>query len=342
MIKNIFKKAPSFGKGFWGWAATFFVLFLIGFFIARNTVDEIKTFKRTQILLGTVVEIQVSDDDEKKADDAISKTFAEIKRIDDLFTTYNEDSPVWKFNHSRDSIITINEEIFKLVILCDSLWRISDGAFDVSIQSLIHIWGFDSQSPEVPDSEQIESALKESGWHKIKLLNENKIHRNEKVKLNFGAIAKGYAIDKAIDVLKSFGTQSALVNAGGEIKAIGNDWTIGVQHPREEKEIIKRIKLNGVSVATSGDYENYFEKDGVRYHHILDPKNGYPSKGLQSVTVIHKENAFADGLATAVLVMGKEKGMKLIEHLHETEAMIIDDEGKIFYTSGFNDYLINN
>ena len=304
--------------------------------------DEIKEVKRTQILLGTVVDIRVRDTDEEKADDVIAKAFAEIKRIDDLFTTYNEDSPVWKFNDSYDSIITVNEEIFNLMILCDSLWRISDGCFDVAIESLVQAWGFDSQSPEVPDSEQIELALKESGWNKIKLLDENKVYRRENVKLNFGAIAKGYAVDKAIDVLKNFGIISALVNAGGEIKGIGNDWVIGVQHPREEKEIIKRIKPNGVSVATSGDYENYFEKDGICYHHILDPKTGYPPKGLQSVTIIHKENAFADGLATAVFVMGKEKGIELIESLNETEAMIIDDEGKIFYTSDFNDYLINN
>lgn len=317
------------------------VLFLIGFFIARNMGDEIKEVKRTQILLGTVVEIRVRDADEKKADDAITKVFAEIKRIDDLFTTYNEDSPVWQFNHSNDSIIAVDEEIYSLMVLCDSLWHISDGGFDVAIESLIRVWGFDTKTPDVPSDDKIISALNQSDWEKLKLLDENKIQCKEKVGLNFGAIAKGYAVEKAVDVLKNSGIQSALVNAGGEIKAIGTDWVIGVQHPREANEIIRRIKLNGMSVATSGDYENYFEKDNVRYHHILDPKTGYPSKGIQSVTVVHKANAFADGLATSVFVMGKEKGIELIESLHETEAMIIDDEGKIFYTSGFEKFLIN-
>ena len=318
------------------------VLFLIGFFIALNMGDEIKEVKRTQILLGTVVDIQVRDADERKTDDAITKAFAEIKRIDDLFTTYNEDSPVWQFNHSNDSIIAVDEEIYKLMILCDSLWKISGGSFDVAIESLVQAWGFDSKSPEVPDSEQIEVALKESGWNKIKLLDENKVYRREKIKLNFGAIAKGYAVDKAIEALKNLGIESALVNAGGEIKAIGNDWVIGVQHPREVNEIIRRIKLNGMSAATSGDYENYFEKDGVRYHHILDPNTGYPSKELQSVTVIHKDNVFADGLATAVFVMGKEKGTNLIESLNDTEAMIIDERGQIYYSSGFKKFLVHN
>lgn len=318
------------------------VLFLIGFFIARNAGDEIKTVKRTQILLGTVVEIQIRNTDEKKADKAITKAFAEIRRIDDLFTTYNDVSPVWKINNSDDSIYIVDEEIYNLMLMCDSLWRISDGGFDVAIESLIQVWGFDSETPDVPGSYEIVSALKQSGWNNIQLLNENKFHRKEKAGLNFGAIAKGYAVDKAIEVLQNEGISEAFVNAGGEIKTIGSDWIVGVQHPRNMKEIVCRIKLNGISVATSGDYENYFEKDGVRYHHILNPNTGYPGKGIQSVTVIHKDNAFADGLATAVFVMGKVKGLELIESLSDTESMIINDEGKIFYSSGFERFLFSD
>lgn len=318
------------------------VLFLIGFFIARNAGDEVKTVKRTQILLGTVVEIQIRNTDEKKADKAITKAFAEIKRIDDLFTTYNEDSPVWQINNSDDSILMVDEEIFSLMFMCDSLWRISDGGFDVAIESLIQVWGFDKKTPDIPDGNLIESVLKQSGWQNIQLLGENKIYRKEKVGLNFGAIAKGYAVDKAIKVLQNEGISEAFVNAGGEIKTLGNDWIAGVQHPRNMKEIVGRIKLNGISVATSGDYENYFEKDGVRYHHILDPKTGYPANGIQSVTVIHRNNGFADGLATTVFVMGKVKGLELIESLSDTEAMIINDEGKIFYSSGFDRFLVSD
>ena len=338
MLKDLLKKSPPFWGGVWGGAL---VLFLIGFFIARYTVDEVKTVKRTQILLGTVVEIQIRNTDEKKAEDAITKAFAEIKRIDNLFTTYNEESPVWQINNSNDSLFTVDEEIFGLMVLCDSLWRMSDGCFDVAIESLIQVWGFDTKTPEVPNDYEIKSALNQSGWENIKLLDEKKILRKEKVGLNFGAIAKGYAVDKAIEVLLQSGITEAFVNAGGEIKSIGIDWIAGVQHPHDFKEIVKKIKLNGRSVATSGDYENYFEKDGVRYHHILDPKTGYPAGGIQSVTVIHKNNAFADGLATAVFVMGTEKGLELIESLNDTEAMIIDDEGKIFYSSGFEKFLIN-
>lgn len=335
MANSLSKNSPLL----WGGAI---VLFLIGFFIARNSGDELKTIKRTQILLGTVVEIQIRNTDEQKANDAITKAFVEIKRIDDLFTTYNEDSPVWQINSSGDSIFIVDEEIFSLMVLCDSLWQISNSSFDIAIESLIQTWGFDTKNPAVPDEDEIKSVLNQSGWENIQLLDEKKVHRKEKVGLNFGAIAKGYAVDKAIEVLMNSGITEAFVNAGGEIKTLGNDWVVGVQHPRDMKEIITKIKLNGISVATSGDYENYFEKDGVRYHHIIDPKTGYPSKGIQSVTVIHKNNAFADGLATAVFVMGKTKGLELVESLDNTEAMIIVDEGKIFYSSGFNRFLISD
>jgi FAD:protein FMN transferase len=338
MANSLSKKSSSL----WGWAVGLIVLFLIGFFIARNTGDEVKTVKRIQILLGTVVEIQIRNVDEKKADAAITKAFAEIKRIDDLFTTYNEDSPVWQLNHSSDSIIDVDDEIYRLMVLCDSLYRLSDGSFDVAIESLIEVWGFDTKKPAVSDDDEIKSALNQSGWKNIKLFNEKKVHRKGKVGLNFGAIAKGYSVDKAIEVLLQSGITEAFVNAGGEIKTLGDDWIAGIQHPREIREIISKIKLNGISVATSGDYENYFEKDGVRYHHILDPKTGYPARGIQSVTVIHKDNAFADGIATAVFVMGKTKGLELVEGLGDIEAMIIDEEGKMSYSSGFNRFLISD
>jgi thiamine biosynthesis lipoprotein len=316
------------------------VLFLIGFFIARNSNDEVITVKRTQILLGTVVEIQVRDVDEEKAGDAITKAFAEIKRIDDLFTTYNEASPVWKLNNSSDSIISVDSEIYSLIVLCDSITKLSNGSFDVSLDNLTKVWGFYTDDPKLPTKAEIDSALLNSGWQNIVLLGDNKIIKKEKVRLNFGAIAKGYAVDKAIDVLKNSGIKQALVNAGGEISVIGNDWIVGIQHPREINSIIKKIKLDGFTVATSGDYEQYFEVDGNRYHHILDPKTGYPSTGLQSVTIINKSNTFADALATAVFVMGKENGINLIEGLDNTEAMMIDSEGKIFYSSEFEKFLV--
>ena len=318
------------------------VFFLVAFFISRNSNDEeVKTIKRSKILLGTVVEIQVRDADEQKTEDAINKSFAEVKRIDDLFTTYNQTSAVWNINNSSDTIISVDPEIFNLIVLCDSVAKISNNCFDVSLDNLIKTWGFDSGNPNLPKRESIDSVLTECGWKNINIGEQNNIIKNNNVGLNFGAIAKGYAVDKAMEVIENSGVEDALVNAGGEIKVIGSEWIVGIQHPRIENEIIKKIKLKNISVATSGDYEQYFEVNGVRYHHILDPKTGYPAKGLQSVTIINKSNAYADALATAVFVMGIENGMKLIEKLKKTEAMMIDSDGKIFYSPGFKKYLMN-
>lgn len=322
------------------YGALVIVLFLIGFFIAQINSDEIQIVKRSQILLGTIVEIQVKSNDEQKAEDAITKAFAEVKRIDDLFTTYNQSSSVWKINNSLDSVIYVDSEIYDLIVLCDSVTKISENCFDVSLDNLIKIWGFDSGNPHLPKKDSIELALTKCCWKNIKIGEQNKIIKKNNVTLNFGAIAKGYAVDRAIDVISNAGFTNALVNAGGEIKVVGSEWIVGIQHPRKTNEILKKIKLENSSIATSGDYEQYFELDGIRYHHILNPKSGYPAKGLQSVTIINKSNAYADALATAVFVMGKEKGIKLIEQLENTEAMLVDNDGKIIYSNGFEKYLV--
>lgn len=326
---------------FFKWIILILVLFFIGFFIAKNNNRELKTVKRTQILLGTVIDIQVRDFDEQKAEDAVTRAFKEIKRIDDLFTTFDETSPVGEINHSTDSIIKVNPEIFNLIMLCDSVTKISEGCFDVSLDKLTKAWGFYTNNPHLPEKDSIQLALLKSGWNKVKVLDNNEIEKSAGVGLNFGAIAKGYSVDKAIDVIKSCGIKEALVNAGGEINVIGKNWIIGIQHPREQNELIAKIKLDNMAVATSGDYEQYFEKDGFRYHHILNPATGYPSRGLQSVTIVNRNDELADALATAVFVMGKEKGIELVEKLSGTEAMVIDNNGKIFYSTGFKKYLVN-
>ena len=316
------------------------ILFAIGFFIARMSNEESHHIKRSRILLGTLVEIQVNDKDKEKAGSAIEKAFNEIKRIDDLFSTYNEDSPVWKLNHNQDTLINVDPEIFSLLVLCDSIYKISNGAFDVSLNKLLTTWGFDGDDPSLPADDNISSALLNSGWNNFKLLEDNYLKRRAGTELNFGAIAKGYAVDNAVNVLIKFGINSVLVNAGGEIKTIGDNWVIGIQHPRNQNQIIEKVFSGEMSVATSGDYEKYFELDGKRYHHILNPKTGYPADSLISVTVLNKSCTFADALATAVFVLGRANGLRVIEKLSETEVMIIDNQMNKIYSSGFEKFIL--
>jgi thiamine biosynthesis lipoprotein len=314
------------------------IFFAIGFFIGRMGNDEIHHIKRSRILLGTVVEVQIRETDRKKAEASIEKAFEEIKRIDDLFSTYNEDSPVWKLNHNQDTLINVDREIFSLMVLCDSIYNITYSSFDVSLNKLLTTWGFDGDDPFLPADDKISSALLNSGWNNIELLEDNSFKRRAGTELNFGAIAKGYAVDKAVNVLIKLGINSALVNAGGEIKTIGDDWVIGIQHPGNQNRIIEKVNPGEMSVATSGDYEKYFELNGKRYHHILNPKTGYPADSLISVTVLNKSCTIADALATAVFVLGKAKGLRLIENLPETEVMIIDKQMSKSYSSGFEKF----
>lgn len=314
-------------------------LFLFGFLIAKNETNNLETITQTKILMGTVVEIQVKDKDEVKAHRAISSAFDEIKRIDNLFSSYNSESIVWKINHSFEHP-SLSEELVSLLVFSDSIWRLSNGCFDVSLGNLIELWGFSNQKPSVPNKKKIIESLASSGWKNVQLKNDNSISLVNKTNLDFGAVAKGYAVDRAIDLIKISGVSAALVNAGGEVKGFGNDWIVGIQHPRNKNEMLGKLKLNDMSVATSGDYEQFFEVNGKRYHHILNPKTGMPANECQSVTVVCKENKLADALATAVFVMGIEDGLKLVNTLDNVEAMIIASDGKIKTSKGFNKFLM--
>jgi len=320
------------------YTAVTIILFAIGFFISRVGSKEIHLINKSRILLGTVVEVQIRETDRKKAETSIEKAFSEIKRIDDLFSTYNEDSHVWKLNHNQATLINVVPEIFSLMVICDSIFNLTYGSFDVSLNKLVTTWGFDGDDPSLPSDDKLSGTLLNSGWNNIELLEENSFKRLAGIELNFGAIAKGYAVDKAVNVLIKLGINSALVNAGGEIKTIGDDWVIGIRHPRNQNQIIEKVNPGGMSVATSGDYEKYFELDGKRYHHILNPKTGYPADSLISVTVLNKSCTIADALATAVFVLGQAKGMRLIENLPGTEVMIIDDQINKTYSSGFEKF----
>ncbi len=315
-------------------------LFMAGFFLATSLINDQTGLKRTQIIMGTPVEI-ILRENSSNAGIAVTAAFEEMRRIDKKFSSHIEGSPVYYINNSNDTIFNIDDEFYGLLLLCDSLNRISNGAFDAGINELIKVWGFDHKSPLLPAQDKIAEHLNKSGWKNI-TLDETKIFvRHSGIGLNFGAVAKGYAVDRAVRILNDHGINDLMVNAGGDIKTSGVGWRIGVQHPRLERNIIHKLNVNDMSVATSGDYEQFFEVNGLRYHHIIDPLSGYPARGLQSVTVIHKDNAFADGLATAVFVLGKIKGLSLIESLDDAETMIIDEQGKITYSTGFSKYIIN-
>jgi FAD:protein FMN transferase len=317
--------------------ALFILLFLVAYKIAVDSVRPEK-ISRTKILMGTVVDIQVRNGDEEAASAAMEAAFNEIKRVEVIFSSMDKEGYIYNINESADSVIPTMGELNTILQASKQLNHLTKGAFDISLQNLIELWGFEKK-PVLPTEADIKNALMSAGWDNLEIQNGNIVKRNN-VRLNFGAIAKGYAVDRAVDVLLKHGITDALIDAGGEIKATGGDWRVGVQDPDGIDRLLYILDLKGKSVATSGDYEQYFEKDGKKYHHILNPFTGYPGDKCKSVTIISDENYFADGLATGVFIMGPEEGLVLVEQIEGTEALIIDNQGKTWLSSGFNNYLI--
>ncbi|MDQ7817731.1 MAG: FAD:protein FMN transferase [Melioribacteraceae bacterium] len=314
----------------------FYISILVGFLSCNN--DE--TIKRTTIIMGSTVEIQIRGVNSVTANKAIFASFEEVKRLDTLFSTYMTGNPMWMLNNTDADEIVVTNEMFNMLKMCDEIWRMTNGAFDPAIGNLIHVIGFEKGSPKLPTNEEIKNALGKIGWKNIFLKEENIIVKPKQVKLSFNAIVPGYAADKVANLLSNFGIKEYLINVGGEIFARGDNWRIGIQHPRKENELLGAINVNGMGVSTSGDYEQYFKKDGKRYSHLLNPLTGYPADECEAVTIIAKEASLADALSTGIFILGPVKGMELIEKLENIEGMIVDTTGTIHESSGFKKFLV--
>ncbi len=295
--------------------------------------------KRTQVALGTFVEIEVRDMPSREADLAVNAAFQEVQRIHREYSPFNESGSLWRINHGGTETVTVDGELFDLLTACDAFHQKTDGAFDPAMEALFRVWRIWGEKPVVPSAEQVEAARAISGWHNIQLGENRNLTRLPGVEISLGAVAKGYAVDRMTRILMEHGVNRALVNAGGEIRTLGRGWIVGIQHPSIREELVRKINLSGRAVATSGDYEQYHEEKGKLYHHILDPVTGYPATGCRSVTVIAETCIEADAYATGVFVLGPERGVDLVNRLPGIEAMVMDRSGTILYSKGFEDHL---
>lgn len=311
---------------------TSLILLSIVFYSFISACSRQSTFSETRFLLGTNVEIKVITNNKNAAQKAIDAAFSEIERIEKITSSFIEGNELARLNETGSS------GNFELVNIMDkSLYfsRMTDGAFDITVSPLIKLWGFKTEEHKVPSDDEIKETLKIVGYHRITLDYKNeKVYLN-KSKVDLGGIAKGYAIDNAIKILKINGIKKGLVNAGGDIRFIGNKtWRIGIQHPRLRSKLVKKLKLKNRAIVTSGDYERYFVENDKRYHHIINPATGYPVAECVSVTVIAGDALSADALATGLFVLGVDRSISLIESLKGTEVIIIDSEGNIFTSEG--------
>jgi len=294
---------------------------LLGYWVIGLLGCQSKTLQRNSyVMMGTVVEV-ISPDGR-----AAEIACAELKRIEDLLSKYKATSEISRLN--KLGVLTASPETIYIMKEAKKFWLATAGAFDVTIGPLADIWGFTEKDCRLPDRPEIKQKLRLIGFDKVSIDEVNRMIKFNLpgMKVDLGAIAKGYAVDCAIKKVKEAGIKSCLINAGGDIYCLGDKfgspWNVAVQDPRS-KSFISYLKLKDQAVATSGDYEQYFLKGKKRYFHIFNPKTGYPAdSGVIAVTVIARDCLTADALATSIMVLGKEKGLKLAENFPGVEVKI--------------------
>ncbi|RQV98323.1 FAD:protein FMN transferase [bacterium] len=294
---------------------------------------------RTLVSLGTFVEIEIRNAKPDKANAAIDSAFVEVRRINDEYSPFNEEGPLWKINHGTEPSVPITEELRYLLTVSDSIHKATSGAFDPTVEPLISLWKVWGEEAFIPTDSAIQAAKAFCGWDKLDFSDDLILKREPGVMFSFGAIAKGYAVDRVVAILEQQGIRQALINAGGDIRVMGENWPVGIQHPSLPEEILRTITISNSAVATSGDYMQFHEEKGKRYHHILDPATGYPAVGCRSVTIVAPTCIEADAYATGVFVLGPNKGMNLVNRTPGMEAMIVDSSENILYSADFNQYL---
>jgi len=301
--------------------------------LAQNQTRGV--FRQSRILMGTSVEVTVSQVGPEKAEEAVEAAFQEVERINRLMSHYRPDSEVSQISrHAGEKGIRVSPETLEVIERALYFSHLSGGAFDITIGPVFRLWNF--REGKIPDPEKLREQLKKVDYRKVKVdHSRSTVFIDEPgMELDLGAIAKGYAVDRACEVLKKRGVENFLVNAGGDLKVGGGKekgipWTIGIQHPRLPSDFIVKIQSKNAGIATSGDYEKYFLKDGERYHHILVPASGLPARECQSVTILSSTAMDADALATAVFVLGPKKGFALIEKTPNVHALIVDRRGSV-------------
>ncbi|MDY0092175.1 MAG: FAD:protein FMN transferase [Candidatus Vecturithrix sp.] len=302
-----------------------------------------KLYRQSQFLLDTLIEIMVFASDEHDAHTAISAAYTEIGRIESLLSRYSPESQISLVNQSagKEQFPSVAHEVFAIVQRSLDYAVMTDGLFDMTIGPVIDAWSIGTPRERIPDQAELHQLLHLVDYRKIVMKSEQGIRLPEPgMALDLGGIAKGYAIDQAIAILREHGVIMALVNAGGDIrclgtKADGTPWRVGIQHPREKTEISGVVSLRDAAVATSGDYERYFLQQGIRYHHIIDPGTGMPARACQSVTIVAQTAEQADVLATAVFVMGPERGLAFLNEHPGIEGMIVRADGEFLFSNGF-------
>ena len=303
---------------------------------AQNQSKDIQEASRDVFAMDTYMTVTAYGENAEVAVDAAQ---AEIERLDALLSTGDADSEIAKLN--ADGSAELSEDAGYLTERALELYQKTDGAFDIAIYPVMEAWGFPTQNT-------LDQLLPLTDAGNISYDKETKkiSFGVEGMKIDLGGIAKGYTSSRIMDIYKDNGITSGLVNLGGNVQALGTKtdgtkWKIAVQSPDDTEDYLGILSVQDKAVITSGGYERYFEQDGVTYHHIIDPKTGYPAEsGLVSVTIVSEDGTLADGLSTSLFIMGKEKAADFWrEHKDDFDAILMSDDGTLYVTEGLeNDF----
>lgn len=305
----------------------------------------LREFKRPQRLMGNAFEITVVDENETSANHHIDAAIEEIRRIERLLTTFNEESQTNLINRNAGiQPVKVASEIFELIERSIRISNITDGYFDISYGGIDKsFWNFDREMQELPNPELIKSHLKLVNYQNIIL---NRAHqtvflKEEGMRIGFGGIGKGYAAEMAKRILKQRGVVSGIVNASGDLTTWGNQangkpWTVGIADPDNSKQPFSYMNITDMAVATSGNYEKFVIINGKKYSHTINPKTGMPVSGVKSVTIFCPNAEIADAMATPVSIMGIDAALNLVNQINHLECVIIDDNNKIFSSKNIN------
>jgi thiamine biosynthesis lipoprotein len=290
-------------------------------------------------MLGTEVSVLLWHDDAAVGKAIVEQVFSEVERIDGLMSTYKEDSRISEINRlAATKPVAAGEELFRLIRRSLDISVLTRGAFDITYESVGQHYDF--RNRQRPDEATIaaERELIDFRFVQLDQAAGTVSFKVQGVRINLGGIAKGYVVERGVDILRSKGVQNGIVTAGGDSRLLGDrrgqPWMVGIRDPRKEGEVAISVPLEDEAISTSGDYERYFVEGDTRYHHIIQPSTGEPAGGVHSATVIGPDAVITDALSTSVFVLGVDQGLRLIATLPDYESIVIDAEERIFYSDG--------
>ena len=324
------------------------VIILFGLFLVRGggKKQSIHTLKETRIMMGTMITITAYHENRAVLTTAIDEAFRRIGMVDAHMSTYKDESELSQLNRAKKpGTYTVSDDLWNVLMIADQLYHQTNGVFDVTIKPLLDLWSNAAESNTFPTEEKLEQARARTGWQTIRLhpeTQEVEFTRSDTM-IVLGGVAKGYAVDVAVDTLQSAGVVNCLVDAGGDIYCAGVapegiPWQIGVRNPFDMDALIDTISVQDQAVVTSGNYERVFSVGEEKFSQIINPLIGYPTKNTASVTIVSSTAAVADGLATALMVMKSDDGIDLIEELPHTEVFIITTttgKAQVDFSAGF-------